>query len=252
MMAKQCEDEQKDIIPLQHPMSATTVMWQAELHRRFVHPPNYPFNNALLRHAVHMYCTNQDAALIRFGPVEKWNVSCVSDMSNLFENCIHFNDDISEWDVSNVVTMQGMFKRAHSFNQPIGTWQTSSVKNMNHMFNEALHFNGNINNWNVEKLEQAESMFERAKNYNQPMDKWRTLLLRTTKNMFRCAISFNQNISTWDMQNIRDTRNMFYSAETFNQPDMYRCNFTQIQWIGNEFSGTPMQKKELFGSCSWR
>ena len=42
------------------------------------------------------------------GDISKWNVSNVTDMSNMFYGS-KFNRDISEWNVSNVNNMQQMF-----------------------------------------------------------------------------------------------------------------------------------------------
>ena len=53
--------------------------------------------------------------------ISTWDVSRVTDMSNLFKNKDNFNEDISNWDVSNVTNMERMFYTTR-FNQPIGDW----------------------------------------------------------------------------------------------------------------------------------
>ena len=45
-----------------------------------------------------------------------------------------FNHDIGGWDVSNVTDMSDMFSHASSFNQDIGDWDVSSVTDMRGMF----------------------------------------------------------------------------------------------------------------------
>ena len=37
---------------------------------------------------------------------------------------------VGDWDVSNVTDMSNMFGQAESFNQPISKWNTSKVTNM--------------------------------------------------------------------------------------------------------------------------
>ena len=68
-------------------------------------------------------------------------MSNVENMSFMFENCPHFNEDISSWDVSSVRDMSRMFVRAKSFNQPLNSWDVSSVENTESMFNGARAFN---------------------------------------------------------------------------------------------------------------
>ena len=41
-----------------------------------------------------------------------------------------FNQDIGNWDVSNVTDMSNMFFLATSFNQDIGDWDVSNVTDM--------------------------------------------------------------------------------------------------------------------------
>ena len=75
-----------------------------------------------------------------YGNISEWDVSNVTDMSNLFNgNGPHanFNEDISAWDVSNVTDMSYMFFNNSSFNQDIGGWDVSNVTNMAEMFHGA-------------------------------------------------------------------------------------------------------------------
>ena len=45
----------------------------------------------------------------KYGEINDWNVSAITDMSYLFENKKEFNENISDWDVSNVTNMECMF-----------------------------------------------------------------------------------------------------------------------------------------------
>ena len=53
------------------------------------------------------------------GKPNDWDVSLITDMSELFMENHNFNDPIGNWDTSNVTNMQGMFFNAKTFNQPI-------------------------------------------------------------------------------------------------------------------------------------
>ena len=76
-----------------------------------------------------------------FSGISNWDVSNVENMSSMFENCPHFNEDISSWDTSSVRDMSRMFVRAKSFNQPLNSWDVSSVENMMDMFIDCASFN---------------------------------------------------------------------------------------------------------------
>ena len=58
----------------------------------------------------------------------EWDVSLVTDMSQLFRDKSQFNADISAWDTSQVTDMGYMFHGAAAFNGAVGTWDTSQVQ----------------------------------------------------------------------------------------------------------------------------
>ena len=59
-----------------------------------------------------------------------------------------FNTDIAYWDVSNVTDMSNMFFKAQIFNQDIGNWDVSNVTKMVSMFQVAKVFDQDIGSWN--------------------------------------------------------------------------------------------------------
>ena len=59
--------------------------------------------------AVQAYNTDPTAAIATYGPIADWDVSAITDMSDLFYNLKNFNADISNWDTSSVTTMRLMF-----------------------------------------------------------------------------------------------------------------------------------------------
>ena len=66
----------------------------------------------------------------------------ITNMSELFRDMTHFNENISKWDVANVGDMSFMFYGATSFNMPLGAWNTSSVTDVNRMFYNLALFSG--------------------------------------------------------------------------------------------------------------
>ena len=61
-------------------------------------------------------------------PLEKWDVSSVTNMSYMFRNAKNFIQPLEKWDVSSVTKMEEMFKGASSFNQPLEKWDVSRVR----------------------------------------------------------------------------------------------------------------------------
>ena len=134
-------------------------------------------------------------------PIGNWDVSNVTNMSNMFggdgeplvleDSCdlqqmVSFNQDISLWDVSNVTNMMSMFSNAKSFNQPIGNWDVSSVQNMSGMFAGDNYFDDNNSSWAL------------THSFNQPLNNWDVSNVTTMQGMFYSS-SFNQDISNWDV-----------------------------------------------------
>lgn len=103
-------------------------------------------NNRQLREAVKRYCRSSNHGL---PPIGEWDVSQVTDMSDLFLGNRTFNDDINNWNVSNVVDFSRMFKGAEVFNQPLDKWgpKLNPGANFNEMFYGAKLFNQNLRSW---------------------------------------------------------------------------------------------------------
>ena len=74
------------------------------------------------------------AAVKQIIGLEKWDVSKVTNMHHMFQECKTFNSDLSKWDVSNVVDMEGMFWDCKTFNSDLSKWNVSSVRDMRDMF----------------------------------------------------------------------------------------------------------------------
>tara|TARA_Y100000994_G_scaffold45842_2_gene36003 strand:+ start:12172 stop:23358 length:11187 start_codon:yes stop_codon:yes gene_type:complete len=196
--------------------------------------------------AVNAWTTNSTTAAAIYGPINNWDVSQVTNMSQLFKDKTTFNDNISEWDVSNVTHMESMFNSATSFNKPLNDWNVSNVENMKGMFCVAKLFNQNISgwnvskvttmqnmfyiaevfnnggnssitNWNVSKVTAMASMFREAKAFDQPIGNWNVSIVNRMDYMFKDNTSFNKDIGNWNVSNVVLFNKMFHSAEEFNQ-----------------------------------
>jgi surface protein len=66
------------------------------------------------------------------GDISKWNVSNVTDMSNMFQDS-RFNGDISNWDVSNVKKIDAMFSQS-KFNKDLSNWMPFKLESALYIF----------------------------------------------------------------------------------------------------------------------
>ena len=199
--------------------------------------------DANIQTAVDLWVSDPSTATTTYGDISTWDVSQVTDMSNLFQYKTTFNGDISSWDVSNVTDMSNMFNGAKAFNQninswdvssvtdmsgmfthttdifnqPLGNWDVSNVTDMNNMFSLAYFFNQDISSWDVSNVTNMTNMFRQAIAFNQDISGWNVISLTTTNRMFYNADAFNQEISSWDLSNVTDMQLMFNSADAFNQ-----------------------------------
>jgi len=180
---------------------------------------NHVFNdkNELIL-AIAMYTNNRDKATDWYGPIRDWDVSRITDMSELFFKNITFDGDISNWNVSNVTTMNKMFLDAAAFNQSIGNWNVSKVTDMTAMFFRATAFNQPIADWNVSNVTDMKLMFHGAVAFNQPIGEWDVSNVTNMAGMFNGAVAFNQPIGEWDVSNVTNMEIMFKEAIAFNQP----------------------------------
>ena len=185
-------------------------------------------SNGQLKTASNLWTSDNAAAIATYGQINTWDVSGLTDFSQIFFSNSTFDSDISSWDVSNATNMSGMFSGASSFNQDISSWDVSNVTNMVSMFLGGI-FNQRIDNWDVSSVEFMTSMFGLNTVYNQPLNAWTLTSLTNTSDMFRGASSFSRNINGWSMNLVTDTSGMFKDATNYNQ----NMNFWDVSNVTN-------------------
>ncbi len=157
-------------------------------------------------------------ALATIPGIETWDVSQVTDMTNLFLNAKLFNQNINGWDVSNVTKLTRTFYGAAAFNQPLDNWVVSKVTDMSALFAHATVFNQPIGNWDVRQVRGMLAMLWNATSFNQPIGDWDTQSVQNLARMFENATSFNQPIGGWNTQQVTTLEDTFKNATAFNQP----------------------------------
>jgi hypothetical protein len=220
--------------------------------------------DATIRPAVKLWLEDNAAAVHKYGQIEDWDVSQVTDLSYLFcvrqkemegdkhyKHCVlpayarDFDFDLSRWDTSRVTSMRGTFSFSQNFNQPIGKWRTSSVTDMDEMFSgkvsdqEATGFNQPIEHWDVSHVKTMERMFKDAAVFNQPLSAWRTSSVTSLQETFKDAVSFNQNIASWDVSLVNNAAGIFRDAASFDQ-DLGWCLESGVN-LGLAFSMAPCE-----------
>ena len=142
-------------------------------------------NNSNIRNLVKLWLEHDENTIKTYGHISTWDVSEVTDMSELFSvkqinnkdeykdediskfnrNISKFNQDISSWNTFNVTNMSYMFKFAVSFNQDISSWDTSNVTNISYMFFEALSFKYRkkiLLCWDISEVTNISYMFHKT------------------------------------------------------------------------------------------
>jgi len=171
-----------------------------------------PLTNSNIKSYVDMYFRKESLP-----PIGTWDVSNVTDMSNLFKNKYGFNEDISNWDVSKVTDMSGMFSGCGKFNNgghPLN-WNVSNVESMNSMFYGCENFNQPLN-WIVSNVEDMRNMFNGCKKFDQPLN-WNVSKVEDMSNMFNECYLFNRPLN-WNVSKVENMAFMFVMCKNFNQP----------------------------------
>jgi surface protein len=106
-----------------------------------------------------------------------WQTSGVVSMRRMFSNT-YINPPVENWNVSNVTNMSEMFNTARGFNRNLSGWNTQSVTNMSLMFNQTNNFGSpsyrgsGIDNWNVTGVQTVARMFDSSVGLSCNLSGW--------------------------------------------------------------------------------
>src|SRR5690606_4398926 len=110
--------------------------------------------------------------------INDWDVSTVTNLSNLFENLTDFNQSLDNWDVSNVIRMSFMFDGATKFNQPLDSWDVRKLQSISYMLRDASSFNQSLAAWQMESFVGGVGLFQRSgmscENFSYSLYSWAT------------------------------------------------------------------------------
>jgi surface protein len=167
-------------------------------------------------------------------------------MSYLFKNKHSFNDNISSWDVSSVTNMSEMFWADTLFNQDIGNWDVSNVTVMNHMFYDASKFNQDIGVWEVSNVSNMDGMFYQTHAFNQDLSNWCVTNISPQPSSFSSNSLLNTiNHPVWGSCPCQDQLD---SISAINHPQ----GLYSTQFNGLKSDGSYSLEWKLSGDTTWR
>lgn len=135
-----------------------------------------------------------------------WNVSLVSNMDSMFNQCQNFNGRLFQV-TSTTTVLSRMFSGCNNFDNDGSTsmdnWDTSNVGRMDHMFssNGTSIFNRDISAWDTSSVTDMSLMFSTNSGgiFNRPIGQWDTSSVQNMTAMFSRQGSFDQNLSNWNV-----------------------------------------------------
>jgi surface protein len=94
--------------------------------------------------------TNQQTTVYqKYGLIENWDMSQITNLQSFFKDSSSFNSDISKWTLDKVTKLEGMFYGAAAFNIDVSKWNLASATNLVDMFKDATLFTHSLcgNTW---------------------------------------------------------------------------------------------------------
>ncbi len=195
---------------------------------------NEKLNNENIRNLVLGGKFLHQANIQKYGKIEDWDVSNVTDMTELFNSfsLSSISLNLSKWDTSNVKSMRKMFAYTKVKSLNISTWKVGNVENMENMF-LSFHTDINISEWNVSKVKTMKGMFAYSKLHSLDISKWNVSNVENMEEMFTSS-DIDINISEWNVSNVKTMQKMFAYSKKFNS-DISNWNVSNVENMDNMF-----------------
>lgn len=149
--------------------------------------------------------------------VENWDISQMTDFSELFKDTNNFNCDLTSWDVSNITNMNYLFKNSINFSGNISNWNIENVIDMSNLFYNLSNSTLSISNWNPKNVIYMDELFSYAKNLNVgDLSNWNTSSVTGLNAMCSNSNNISGDLSNWNLINVLDSFGIFYDSDNFN------------------------------------
>ena len=224
----------------------------------------------------------KDSPLTDFSFLSSWNVSKVTNMSNMFEGCAGLSDisSLSGWNTGSVTNMEGMFEGCTSLNDIDGLkdWDVSKVTNMSNMFSAVIAdedkresfdlagYTGLMNitsleplkNWKVSNVTNMDSMFEGCGSLEDftGLENWKTKKVESMNSMFRYCMNIGKEdkslnaFKKWDVSKVTGMRAMFAVTQIQNTVGIEDWNVSNVTAMDDMFAKC-FKLNNINGLASW-
>ena len=203
------------------------------------------------------------------------NTENVTDMSNMFNNCIILPSlDLSNFNTAKVTNMSCMFKNCKELSSLnlSESFNTVNVTNMSSMFYGCSQLSSlALSNFNTEKVKFMPSMFYGCNKLSSlDLSNFNTENVTNMSSMFNgCSQLSSLDISNFNTEKVTYMYNMFYGCNKLSSLDLYNfntakvtdmsymfygCSTLQTIYVSDDFVVTGITndsyKKNLFTNCN--
>jgi surface protein len=163
------------------------------------------------------YCLFRFCAALTSPDFSNWDVSTVTNMSEVFSSCTNFNGDLTGWIHSGVTSVSRMLSSATSFNQDLSSWDVSSVTGWYEFMRGATSFNSSLAGWSVNGSFNELAFGSMTAFTGIGLDSWDTSGVVSFRKAFANAPVFNPDVSGWDLSNTSNIQEAFQNCDSFDQ-----------------------------------
>lgn len=165
--------------------------------------------------------------------VSKLNVSNVTDMYSMFNNCSSLtNLNLSDWDTSNVTYMAFMFSGCSGLTTlDLRHFDTSNVTNMAQMFSGCSNLTTlDISGWDTSNVTYMAEMFHDCDSLTSlDLSGWDTSNVTSMTYMFNsCDNLTSLDIGGWDTSNVTVMNHMFEYCTSLINLDLSNWNVSKV------------------------
>jgi surface protein len=182
--------------------------------------------------------------------VGDWAVGSGTNFRYMFAGCSAFNQDLSRWSMTYAVDLYGMFIYCTSFNQDL-PWDTSNVTRIALIFEGATAFDGDVSSWNTSNITNIGCAFAGASSFNGDVSGWDVSRCTNMYALFMHATAFNKNLSRWTVSNVVTMESMFHGASSFCQ-DLSAWDISNVERMNHIFANSGVTRPQFDSWEGWQ